>query len=91
MEAINMQQLSVEERKILEGRYLEGYRFITRDSFLDLEAHYFKPEKGDIFWEGSGRIIGNGATYFKFITWNDKEPQKIEKLLDIKEGDLNEI
>ena len=77
-----MQQLTATERKILEGRYAEGYRFITRDSFLDLEAHYFKPEKGDIFWEGSGRIIGNGEIYFKFIKWEDNTPHEIEKLLE---------
>ena len=76
-----MQQLSEEERKILEGRYLEGYIFITRDSILDLEAHYFKPEKSDDFWKGAGRRIGNGEIYFKFIKWEDNEPYEIEKLL----------
>lgn len=92
-----MQQLTEEERKILEGRYLEGYRFIARDYNGILEAYLYKPRKSGEgkYWETEHAIslidlIHDSEIHFKFIKWEDDEPYEIEKLLDIKDGDIDE-
>lgn len=84
-----MQQLSVEERKILEGRYLEGYRFIARDENGDLFGFKKEPEKENTIWWGGVLFcyLDFDLSFLELIKWEDDEPYEIEKLL---EGDNNE-
>ena len=86
-----MQQLCVEERKILEGRYIEGYRFIVRDSYDTLCLYTNRPKKGNRMWKNMGYgQYGyiNNDDFFEFIKWEDDEPYEIEKLLDIKDDSI---
>jgi hypothetical protein len=83
-----MPNLSIDERKILEGRYIEGYRYIARDKYDDLSVYMVEPIKFKEIWKTRGNyhtfslITENNNKYFSFINWEDDEPYEIEKLLE---------
>ena len=89
-----MHQLSAKERKELEK--LKGWDliYIARDLDGGLWAYDYLPKRTEKIWnlnldDRKSALID--PSLFKFIKWEDDEPHKIEKLLDIKDGDLNEI
>ena len=88
-----MHPLSLKEKVVLWNSYENGAKFITRDSFGTICIYWNKPEKGRVGWINTGyghyEYITDDA-FLKFIKWEDDEPYEIEKLLDIKEGDIDE-
>lgn len=84
-----MQQLSVEERKVLNELLNDGYKFVARDEDGELYGFKKEPEKEETIWYGGllfcclDFIIDSS---FGFVKWEDDEPYEIEKLL---EGDNN--
>ncbi len=84
-------KLTEAERIILES-LPKSYKYIVRDYCGELYAYENKPKKDGDIWIR----VDTGYSYstlnlfqhlFQFIKWEDKEPYKIQELL---EGELNE-
>lgn len=82
----NKIELTNTERKILEGRLAEGYKWIVKDENGEICFFDNKPykEKGRNFYfayNGSWCAMRNIKSLFKFISSKNEEPTNIEELL----------
>lgn len=82
----NKSKITEEQRTVLEGLYLLGYRYLACDNRTawNVSAYQTSPKKGDIFWEtASYSIHVNDITNIvgTLCSWKDEKPTSIAWLL----------
>lgn len=82
----NKSKITAEQRTVLEGLYLLGYRYLACDNGTSWNVRAYKtsPEKGDTFWEtASSSIDVNDITNIvgTLCSWKDEKPTSIAWLL----------
>lgn len=76
--------ISKKDRAFLE--YIEDdYKYIARDSNGDIFLYKNKPEKFDAVWYQTPAIVNlkHFNVDFPMVKWGDKEPWKIEDLMNL--------
>lgn len=72
-------------QELLKRLYKAGYRYIVRDSDFSLYAYWYKPVKGNMYWTGSQpeQPLFLFNDLYNYIEFEDEEPFKIAKAIDI--------
>ena len=86
----NEPKITDEQRTVLEGLYLLGYRYLACDNLTswNVSAYRAAPRKGDRYWEtASSSINVNDVTTIvdTLCSWKDEKPTSIEWLLGKKD------
>jgi len=74
-------KLTEVQRKILEGRLLEGFKWIAEDESGKLFVYDDKPTKGDTWWCGR-KECNQIYTKLYSLSWEDENPTHILELLE---------
>ena len=93
----NEPKITDEQRTVLEGLYLLGYRYLACDNLTswNVSAYRAAPRKGDRYWETASSSINIGSSSINvndvttivdtLCSWKDEKPTSIEWLLGKKD------
>ena len=93
----NEPKITDEQRTVLEGLYLLGYRYLACDNLTswNVSAYRVAPRKGDRYWETASSSINIGSSSINvndvttivdtLCSWKDEKPTSIEWLLGKKD------
>lgn len=75
-----------EDEKVILRNIDKKYKWIARDSTINLMVYVMRPKKGDFEWH-AGSIFDYEVVIifnhlFKFIKWEDEKPYRIKDLLE---------
>ena len=97
----NKLKITDEQRTVLEGLYLLGYRYLACDNLTSWNVRAYRrayraaPRKGDRYWETASSSINIGSSSINvndvttivdtLCSWKDEKPTSIEWLLGKKD------
>lgn len=74
-------KITEKEKKILEGRLLEGYEWVVKHENGVVSFFTSRPNKNTFYWGSDSPYTGTLCN-FKFLSWEDEEPTNIKELLE---------